>query len=60
LIEGAVAETSWLGIGLIAGTFLICPWRGRAKRRIAERLGSCATYGEEMETCRAPSLPPRC
>ena len=46
LIEGAAAETSWLGIGLTTGTLLFCPWLGRAKQRIAEKLGSRATYGE--------------
>lgn len=46
LIEGAAAETSWLGIGLTAGTLLICPWLGLAKQRIAAKLGSRATYGE--------------
>jgi len=46
LIEGAAAETSWLGIGLTAGTLVICPWLGRAKQRIGEKLGSRATYGE--------------
>lgn len=46
LIEGAAAETSWLGIGLTAGTLMICPWLGLAKQRIAEKLGSRATYGE--------------
>jgi divalent metal cation (Fe/Co/Zn/Cd) transporter len=46
LIEGAVAETSWLGIGLTAGTLVICPWLGMAKRRLGEKLGSRATYGE--------------
>jgi divalent metal cation (Fe/Co/Zn/Cd) transporter len=46
LIEGAVAETSWLGIILTAGTLVICPWLGLAKQRIAEKLGSRATYGE--------------
>lgn len=46
LIEGAAAETSWLGIALTAGTLLLCPWLGLAKRRIAEKLGSRATYGE--------------
>lgn len=46
LIEDAAAETSCLGIGLTAGTLLICPWLGRAKQRIAEKLGSRATYGE--------------
>jgi divalent metal cation (Fe/Co/Zn/Cd) transporter len=46
LIEGAAAETSWLGIGLTAGTLVLCPWLGRAKQRIGEKLGSRATYGE--------------
>ncbi|HVH75468.1 MAG TPA: cation transporter [Stellaceae bacterium] len=46
LIDGAAAETSWLGIGLTSGTLVICPWLGRAKQRIAAKLGSRATYGE--------------
>ena len=46
LIEGASAETSWLGIALTAGTLVLCPWLGRAKQRIGEKLGSRATYGE--------------
>jgi divalent metal cation (Fe/Co/Zn/Cd) transporter len=46
LIEGAAAETSWLGIGLTAGTLVICPWLGLTKRRIGEKLASRATYGE--------------
>src|SRR5215468_2438749 len=46
LIEGAAAETSWLGIALTAGTLVLCPWLGRAKQRIGEKLGSRATYGE--------------
>jgi len=46
LIEGAAAETSWLGIGLTLGTVLICPWLGLAKQRIGEKLGSRTTYGE--------------
>jgi len=46
LIEGAAAETSWLGIGLTAGTLVLCPWLGRAKQRIGEKIGSRATYGE--------------
>jgi divalent metal cation (Fe/Co/Zn/Cd) transporter len=46
LIEGAAAETSWLGIGLTAGTLVICPWFGRAKQHIGAKLGSQATYGE--------------
>jgi len=46
LIEGAAAETSWLGIALTAGTLVLCPWLGGAKQRIGEKLGSRATYGE--------------
>jgi divalent metal cation (Fe/Co/Zn/Cd) transporter len=46
LIEGAAAETSWLGIVLTSGTLVLCPWLGRAKQRIGEKLGSRATYGE--------------
>ena len=46
LSEGAVAKTSWLGIILTAGTLVICPWLGLAKRRIGHKLGSRATYGE--------------
>jgi len=49
LIEGAAAETSWLGIALTASTLVICPWIGRAKQRIGEKLGSRATYGEGMQ-----------
>jgi divalent metal cation (Fe/Co/Zn/Cd) transporter len=40
------AETSWLGIGLSIGTLCVCPWLGRAKLRLGERLGSSATAGE--------------
>ncbi|HEX2682035.1 MAG TPA: hypothetical protein VHQ03_12175, partial [Candidatus Dormibacteraeota bacterium] len=32
--------------GLTTGTLVICPWLGLAKQRIAEKLGSRATYGE--------------
>jgi divalent metal cation (Fe/Co/Zn/Cd) transporter len=49
LIEGAAAETSWLGIILTAGTLVICPWLGLAKQRIGEKLGSRATYGEGIQ-----------
>jgi divalent metal cation (Fe/Co/Zn/Cd) transporter len=40
------ADTSWLGIGLSIGTLCVCPWLGRAKLRLGERLGSSATAGE--------------
>src|SRR6516165_3482497 len=42
----ADAERRWLGIGLTAGTLVLCPWLGRAKRCIGEKIGSRATYGE--------------
>jgi divalent metal cation (Fe/Co/Zn/Cd) transporter len=34
LIEGAAAETSWLGIALTAGTLVLCPWLRIAKQRV--------------------------
>jgi divalent metal cation (Fe/Co/Zn/Cd) transporter len=40
------AETTWLGIGLSVGTLCICPWLGRIKLHLGERLGSPATAGE--------------
>ncbi len=40
------AETTWLGIGLSLATLAVCPWLGRAKLRLGERLGSAATAGE--------------
>jgi divalent metal cation (Fe/Co/Zn/Cd) transporter len=40
------AETTWLGIGLSVATLCICPWLGRIKLRLGERLGSPATAGE--------------
>ena len=46
LIEGAAAETSWIGIGRTAGTLVLCPLLGIAKQRIGAKLGSRATHGE--------------
>jgi len=46
LIDGAAAETSWVGIGLTAGTLVLCPMLGVAKQRIGAKLESRATYGE--------------
>ena len=46
LIEGAAAETSWLGILLTAGTLVLCPWLGRAKQRIGESSARAPLYGE--------------
>lgn len=46
LFVGHHAETTWLGIGLSVSTLSICPWLGRAKLSLGERLGSAATAGE--------------
>jgi divalent metal cation (Fe/Co/Zn/Cd) transporter len=46
LIAGTAAETSWLGIALVAATLCLCPWLGIAKQRIGAKLASRATYGE--------------
>jgi divalent metal cation (Fe/Co/Zn/Cd) transporter len=56
LIEGAAAETSWLGIILTAGTLVLCPWLGRVKQRIGEKLGSRATYGEGTQNMLCATL----
>ena len=46
LVSGSRPETSWVGIALTAGTFLLEPPLGIAKRRLGQRLGSAATAGE--------------
>jgi divalent metal cation (Fe/Co/Zn/Cd) transporter len=46
LASGSRPETSWVGIALTAGTFLLEPPLGVAKRRLGARLGSAATAGE--------------
>jgi divalent metal cation (Fe/Co/Zn/Cd) transporter len=46
LVVAHHAETTWLGIGLSAGTLMICPWLGRAKIRLGRELSSAATAGE--------------
>jgi divalent metal cation (Fe/Co/Zn/Cd) transporter len=46
LVAGDRPETSWAGIALTAGTFLLEPPLGIAKRRLGQRLGSAATAGE--------------
>jgi divalent metal cation (Fe/Co/Zn/Cd) transporter len=40
------ADTTLLGIGLSIAMLCICPWLGRAKLRLGQRLGSSATAGE--------------
>jgi divalent metal cation (Fe/Co/Zn/Cd) transporter len=46
LVTAEQAETSWLGIGLTASSFVGMPILGIAKRRLADQLGSVATRGE--------------
>ena len=60
LIEGVAAETSWVGIVLTAGTLVLCPWLGRAKQRIGEKLGSAPPTARERKTCCARSSLARC
>ena len=43
---GDQSETSWIGITLVATSAIGMPLLGRAKRRLAHRLGSGATHGE--------------
>jgi divalent metal cation (Fe/Co/Zn/Cd) transporter len=46
LIAGHHSSISWVGIGLSVGSIIAMPLLGRAKQRVAERLGSAATAGE--------------
>lgn len=46
LLTGERADTSWLGIGLVASSLVGMPLLGVAKRRLADELGSAATRGE--------------
>ena len=46
LLGGEHPDTSWVGIGLAAGSVVIMPYLGIAKQRIADKLGSAATKGE--------------
>jgi divalent metal cation (Fe/Co/Zn/Cd) transporter len=46
LVDQRHAETSVIGIALTAGSLVLMPILGRAKHRLAERLGSAATAGE--------------
>lgn len=46
LITGERPETTGLGIALTAGSLVLMPAFGIAKRRVGERLGSAATKGE--------------
>jgi divalent metal cation (Fe/Co/Zn/Cd) transporter len=49
LASGDKPETSWVGIALTAGTFVLEPPLGFAKRRLGRQLGSNATAGEGMQ-----------
>lgn len=46
LVGGDHPDTSWIGIGLAAGSVIVMPVLGVAKQRLAEQLGSAATRGE--------------
>jgi divalent metal cation (Fe/Co/Zn/Cd) transporter len=46
LATGHQAETTILGIGLTASALVVMPILGRAKHKLAARLGSAATAGE--------------
>jgi len=50
LVSGHRPEGSWVGIGLAAVTLATMPPLARAKRRVAERLGSSATASESRQT----------
>jgi divalent metal cation (Fe/Co/Zn/Cd) transporter len=46
LATGERPETSWLGMALVTTSLVGMPLLGRAKRRLADTLGSVATRGE--------------
>lgn len=46
LWHGDQPETSWFGIALVTTSAIGMPLLGRAKRRLADKLGSLATRGE--------------
>jgi len=60
LIEGAAAETSWLGIALTAGTLILCPWLGRANSGSANNWDHAPPTARGRKTCCAPFSRRRC
>jgi divalent metal cation (Fe/Co/Zn/Cd) transporter len=46
LVGGEHPDVSWLGIALSVSSLIVMPYLGRAKQRIADRIGSAATKGE--------------
>jgi len=46
LASASRPETSWVGIGLAAGSIAVMPALARAKRRLGRQLDSAATAGE--------------
>ena len=46
LVEGGHADVTTIGMALTASSVVLMPLLGRAKHRLAERLGSSATTGE--------------
>jgi divalent metal cation (Fe/Co/Zn/Cd) transporter len=49
-VAGHHADASWVGIGLSVVTLATMPPLARAKRQVAERLGSSATASESRQT----------
>jgi divalent metal cation (Fe/Co/Zn/Cd) transporter len=58
LVGGHHPETSWVGIALAAVTTTTMPLLARAKRRVADQLGSSATVKEARQNmvCAYPSV----
>jgi divalent metal cation (Fe/Co/Zn/Cd) transporter len=46
LVTAEHPDTSWIGVGLTAGSLVLMPLLGRAKHRLGAQLGSAATAGE--------------
>lgn len=46
LVEGGHADITVIGMALTASSVVLMPLLGKAKHRLAERLGSTATHGE--------------
>ena len=55
LIEGAAAETSWLGIVLTSGTLVLCPWLGRANSALGKSSARAPPTAKEHKTSYVPS-----
>jgi hypothetical protein len=54
LIEGGHADITVIGMALTGTSVVLMPLLGKAKHRLAERLGSTATAGEGTQNVRGP------